>query len=184
MNWLMRSGRMPFKTSKLILQQVETLPTNHLMIPFLTAHQVIKVGKTPYEMFKEIDRLDLSEKLLEANAFNLVAVLEKTDPLAYSFKNDTDFFGRKNAFKISTLVLATFLPDQNGSDVFLTAKTNPMLYITGILMLLGLMINLVNDGPVASNILFVAILSSLIPIDLYSRKDLLKRTISVITQND
>jgi hypothetical protein len=151
------------------------------MIPFLPTHRVIKVDKTPYEMFKAIDRLDLSEKVLETNAFNLVAVVEKTDPLIFSFKSDTDFLGRKSAFKTSTLILATFLPDQNGSEVLLTAKTNPMLYITGILMLLGLIINLVNDGPVASSILFVAILSALIPIDLYSRKDLLKRTLYAIS---
>jgi hypothetical protein len=117
-----------------------------------------------------------------SNAFNLIAVLEQTEPLVYSFKNDRDFLGRKKVYRISTQVLATFLPDQSGSKVFFTVKTNPTLYILGVLMSLSLLVNLYYGGPIVSNILFIILLLAIIPIDMYSKRDILNRAISVVTQ--
>jgi hypothetical protein len=46
------------------LRQAVTLRAIYPMIPFCSFHSVIEVAKTPYEIFTEIDNLDLRKRCL------------------------------------------------------------------------------------------------------------------------
>ena len=154
------------------------------MIPFKEFERELVLKKPPYDVFREVDILDLTEKLFESNAYDLIAVLEQTDPLLISFKNETDYMGRKRYNLTSPVVLVTFIPYQNGSRAVFKVKTDPMLYIILILVVLCLCFNIINSGSLITSSVLAFILLLLLPIDLYTRRSILKRAEIVVSQND
>ena len=154
------------------------------MVPFKEFEKEVILKKPPYDVFREVDKLDLTKKVFDSNAFDLIAVFEQTDPLLISFRNETDYMGRKRYNLTSPVVFATVFSYQGGSRVVFRVKTDPLLYIILVIMVLCLFFNVKNSGPLITSSVFAIILLLLVPMDLYTRRSILSRAQMVVSQYD
>lgn len=108
-----------------------------MILPLFYHTSTLFSGKSVYNIFSELNELDMSDSRWNRNTKNLVAFVNQTDPLVIHFTNQRYLLGGL-ARHASTSITATLTDELNSTNITLRVNTNWVYAVIYGLFTIGL----------------------------------------------